>query len=342
MTPAEQATGLALLRGSWWPLLLAAALVLFVGLRGWRLRRSEFGRLVHPRQSARFAAGLSPQRMLARPLLAACGLFFLGLSSLGPVRGWTQRDVVQRGVDLVFCIDTSRSMLAEDLRPNRLQRAIREVTGVLELLEGDRVALLAFSGSVREVAPLTHDRAVLRGLVSTVSVDDNRRGGTDLGAALEKALELFDGRTGANEAIVLLTDGEDLEGRAAELARSAAERGIRVYVVGVGTAAGGKIPVRLGDGSEGFVVNPDGEEVVTRLDGTSLETLAEITGGEYYSTEESPTPLEDLYRERITRLDERSIEGDKEWVPHDRYQWTLGLALLCMLVEFGLRERSAR
>lgn len=337
--PSGGDLGFGLLRTEWWPLLGVSVLVAVVGTLGLFARRRERARLVHPRQLARFLPGVSDTRATTRVALAATAAALIALSFLGPVRGWTQRDIVQRGVDLVLCVDTSRSMLARDLRPNRLARAAREVSGVLEHMAGDRVALLAFSGDVREIAPLTHDRAVIRGLAKTLSHEDNRRGGTDLGAALERALELFDGRTGAHEAVVFLTDGEDLEGRGAEVAQVAAERGIRVYVVGLGTVAGGKIPISNEDGSEAFVRGPDGQEVVSRLEGSSLATLAELTGGAYLSTENSPTPLEDLYTSRISRLDERSIEGGKEWVGHDRFQWSLVLALACMLAEVGLRER---
>lgn len=332
-------TGVELLRPGLIGLALVAGLVLVAGLWGLARRRAEVARLVARRQLTRFLPGRAPGRAWARLSLATVALLLLAVSAAGPVRGYTEQEVARRGLDLVLCIDTSRSMLARDLRPSRLERAKREVLGLLEHLRGDRVALIAFSGDAREIAPLTHDRATLAGLLEFVRTEDNRRGGTNLAAAIERGLALFDGRTGAHEAIVLLTDGEDLEGRALELARTAAERSIRVYVVGIGTEGGGKIPVVGADGRETFLDGPDGEEVVSRLEDSSLRELARITGGEYLSAESSPTPLEDLYRERISRLEGRDIEGGRRRIPHDRYQWTLVLALACMLVEAGMRER---
>jgi Ca-activated chloride channel family protein len=236
------------------------------------------------------------------------------------------------------CLDTSRSMLAQDLRPSRLERAKREVVGLLDLLRGDRVALVAFSGDARDVAPLTRDKGTLAGLLAHVSPDDNREGGTDLAAAIEHALALFDGRTGAHEAIVLLTDGEDLAGEGAKQAEEARKRGIRIFVVGVGTEAGGKIPVMEG-GKAAFLRDPDGNEVVTKLERASLERLARSTGGEFLSAEQSPTPLEDLYRARVARIEGREIESGERRVPYDRYQWPLALGLLCLLAELGLGDR---
>jgi Ca-activated chloride channel family protein len=334
--------GFELLRADllWLPPL--ALVVLVVGVWGLRRRVHEMRRLVRPPRLAAFLPGYSRNRAWTRLFLAALALALIGFSALGPVRGFTQRDVVRRGLDIVVCLDTSRSMLARDLRPSRLERATREVVGLLERLRGDRCSLIAFSGDAREIAPLTHDRSTLRSLLGYVSPADNRRGGTDLATAIERALEMFDGRTGAHEAIVLLTDGEDLEGRAAELAGKARERGIGVYVVGIGTEDGGKIPVLDARGRESFLIGPDGEEVVTRLAGESLRAIAERTGGAYLSAESSPTPLEDLYTSRISKLEGRELEGGKRRIPHDRYQWSLALALACMLVECGLRERHVR
>ena len=319
-----------------------ALLLLAVGLWGLARRRTRLARFVAPHRLGRFAPSASRGRPLLRVLLATAGLSLLVLSLVGPVRGYTNRETYARGLDIVACLDTSRSMLARDLRPDRLERAKRELVGLFERLRGDRCAILAFSGEAREVAPLTHDYRTLTALLDHVTTEDNRRGGTDLAVAIERALEMFDGRNGAYEVIVVLTDGEDLEGRAAEVAEKAKERGIRVFVVGVGTEGGGKIPVKDTNGREGFLRGPDGEEVVSRLAGETLESLARVTGGEYLSTEQSPTPLEDLHRMRISRIEGRELEGGMRRIPHDRFQWSLVLGLLCMLGEVGLRERRGR
>ena len=322
-------------------LALAAPLLLGVGLWGLAARRREQARLVVAVQLERFLPRYSHGRALARAVLAGLAVLLLAVALMGPVHGSNAVPVVRRGLDLALCIDTSRSMLAEDVRPSRFERAKREVRGLLERLGGDRVCLVAFSGDARDISPLTHDTSALEGFLRYVSIEDNRMGGTDLGNALEHALELFDGREGAHEAIVLITDGEDLTGRGREVAERAATRGIRVFVVGVGTAAGGKIPVVGADGSQSFLVGPEGEEVLTALDDTSLRALAESTGGEYLSVEQSPTPLEELFEKRISVIEGyRSEEGFEE-VPNDRYQLPLALALVCMLLELGLRERRA-
>lgn len=323
-------------------LLLLAPLALFIGWGANARSRAELARWVSTRARARFLPGVSRGRAHLRLGLGAAGILFLALAALGPVRGYTYRAISRKGLDLVLCLDTSRSMLAQDLRPSRLERAKREIVGLLDVLHDDRVALVAFSGDARDVAPLTRDRGTLAGLLAYVTPEDNREGGTDLAAAIEHALALFDGRTGAHEAIVLLTDGEDLEGKAAAQAEEAVKRNIRVFVVGVGTEAGGKIPVLDEAGRSAFLRDPEGNEVVTKLGRESLAALAARTGGEFLSAEQAPTPLEDLYRARITKIEGREIEGGERRVPYDRFQWPLALGIAGLVAELFLRQRAPR
>lgn len=328
--------GFSWLRPADFSWLLAAPLLVVLGLWGLSARRRDLARLIEARHRPRFAPRRSRGVQAARVVLAVTATFFLALALVGPVRGYSLREVERKGLDLVVCLDTSRSMLVEDLRPNRLERAKREILGLLEKLEGDRVAVLAFAGDVRRVAPLTHDRNTLASFVTTLSPKDNLVGGTNIGAVLTAALELFDGRTGNHEAVVVLTDGEDLEGQGQEVALAAKERGIRVYLVGMGTLEGGKIS----DERSGFVRDEAGQEVVSALDSSTLEQIAATTGGAYLSASRSALPLEELYDKRMSKLEARALWAGRERIPHDRYQWPLVLACACMLIEVSLRERT--
>lgn len=323
------------LRPAWMASIVAAPVLLAIGWWGLSLRRRDRLALVAPRHVPRMMPAFSPAMAGLRVAFAVAATFFLGVALVGPVRGYSLREVQRKGLDIVLCVDTSRSMLVQDVKPDRLERAQREVRGLLERLEGDRAALLAFAGDVRQVAPLTHDRKTLASFVEDLSVEENQVGGTNLGAAIDAGLELFDGRTGAHEAIVLITDGEDLEQKGLEAAARAAEQGIRVYVVGMGTASGGKIP----DGKRGFVRDETGEEVVSSLAAESLEAICEETGGAYLSSGMSATPLEEIYEKRLSRLEARDLVSGKERVPHDRYWFFCALAMACMLIELGARER---
>ena len=170
--------GFSLLRPESLVWLLGAPLLFALGWWGLATRRRDLRRMVAPRHFAKFAPRASHLIAAARVFLAGAAALFLGLAVLGPVRGYSLRDVERKGLDLVVCLDTSRSMLVEDLRPSRLERAKREITGLLQKLKGDRVAVLAFAGDVRRVAPLTHDRSTLTAFISTLSPKDNMLGGT--------------------------------------------------------------------------------------------------------------------------------------------------------------------
>ena len=329
--------GFEVLHPGWATALLAVPLVLCLGWWALRARARARLALVSARQQSRFLPLFSENRARLRVALAAAGALFLALALLGPVRGFTLRDLERRGLDLVLCLDTSRSMLVQDIKPDRLTRAKREIAGLLGTLAGDRAALLSFAGDVRDVAPLTHDHETLQSFVDAQSPEDNLRGGTDIGGVLTQALALFDGRTGAHEAIVLLTDGEDLEGHGLEVARQAQQHGIHVYVVGMGTQLGGKIP-----DARGFLRDEQGREVVSALDGKSLQQIAELTGGAYLSAESAAFPLQEIYEKRIAKLETRELFAGKERIPHDRYQWPLVLGALSLLGASGLRERRAR
>ncbi len=331
--------GFDLARAGAAPWLLLAPLCVAVGIHSLRQSGLARRRLVSARLESRLLPGHSPGRSRWRVILAGTSALFMGLALLGPVRGFTLREVERRGVDIVLCVDTSRSMLVKDLdsEASRLELAQRQILLLLDSLAGDRAALLAFSGDAREVAPLTRDKNALRWFLTTMGPEDNRRGGTDLGLAMEHALELFDGRTGAHEAIVLLTDGEDLEGHGLDMAHEASKRGIRVYVVGMGSDVGGKIP----DGQRGFVKDSRGQEVVSKLDSTTLEAIASATGGIYLNAR-TPLALERIHKQHIAQLEGRAYQHGKEKIPHDRFQWPLAMALLCMLMEVGLRDRKPR
>ena len=189
--------GFELLRPGVTPLLLVAVLLGALGIFSLIWRARTRGRLVSQRHFRRFLPDFSEGRARLRVALVMFGALGMATALLGPVRGYTLREVQRRGVDLVLCLDTSRSMWVQDLKPDRLSRARREMRGLLDSLEGDRVGVIAFSGDARLVAPLTHDRSTLTHFIETLSPEDNMRGGTHVGGALSRALGLFDGRSGS-------------------------------------------------------------------------------------------------------------------------------------------------
>lgn len=341
--------------GEWLPLLALGFLPLGLGLWALGQRLRGLRALCEPRHLSRLFPNLGPgsrsgvdligwlrRRAILRAVLAGIGVMALTVALLGPVKGFSLVPVQNQEVDIVVAIDTSRSMLVEDVSPNRLDRAKAEIGALLDVMQGERLALVGFAGSARDVTPLTRDLDTARYFLERMGPDDNRKGGTDIAAAIDLALERFEGDSGANEAIILVTDGEDLTGEGLSAAERAAERGIEVHVLGMGTQLGGKIP----DGGGGFIVDPnsgsDRSEVISQLNPDSLQRIAEVSGGIYLQAKGRVLPLEELYERAVKPMEGRDIIDGKERVPQDRFQWPLGVALVLLLLEASLRDSSTR
>ncbi|MEZ5990514.1 MAG: VWA domain-containing protein [Planctomycetota bacterium] len=280
----------------------------------------------------------SSTRPAPGPALSCAGLSLLALAAAQPAWGTAVRDVGTRSLDLVLCLDVSRSMLARDLVPDRLGRAKDEVLALLRRARGDRLALVLFAGEARLAVPLTSDGegfATLLGQAEPASVPV---GGTDLGAALERAHAAFAAEAEAPRAVVLLTDGEDHEGRGLAAATKLGEDGIAVYAVGLGSALGSRVTVEVG-GEERYLEARDGSEVVSRMDAAGLRRMAEASGGSFVDGSRSLHPLLELADGPLLALRaEADRHGDAEQRVN-RYAWPLLLGFVLLVLELALRPR---
>lgn len=321
--------GLEFARPWLWPLLLALPVVAALC---WAL----FDRT----RAAAARYGARSKDAVSTPLGRATALtLLLGLGVvcwMDPRLGDEPVTVERRGLDLIFCLDTSRSMLARDLEPSRLQRATGDIRAVLpKLTGGDRAGLVVFAGEARLWTPLTHDLDSFRGLLDEVDTDAVRKGGTDVAAALRRALELADPKNYRTTAVILMTDGEDLAGAGRQAAGELAAKGLVVHTVGYGSALGSKITVQEG-GRESFLRAEDGSEVVSRMDTESLRAVAEATGGVFVRAEAMVLPLCELHEKRLQPLQKRSYDAGRETGKQARYQWVLLPLLTLLLWEIAL------
>ncbi len=334
--------GAALQHSEWVVLLLLApAAWLLLRMRD-HARARRLAAAVGPR-----VAGLaeSPQRRRRRVRRAAFALALLLVvfAMLGPAWGTPVGDLEWSGVDVVLCLDVSRSMLARDLVPDRLTRAQEQIRALAERTRGDRLALVLFAGEALVRVPLTRDGASLSELADEADPSAVGLGGTDLGAALSAALEALEGGDGRPRAIVLLTDGEDLGGkdpggRGARVATECAERGIAVHGVGFGTDDGSRIAL----GEEAFLRDGQGRDVVSALDAAGLTRLAEATGGTFVAARSSATPLVDLYERAVLPTAQAAQTSGGERRQEDRFQWPLLVAFLLLMLDLWLVDRTRR
>lgn len=280
---------------------------------------------------------IDPRRRTIRAALLTAATALLVLALAGPKWGFRWEEVRREGIDLIVALDTSRSMLATDVKPNRLARAKLAVRDLLGQLHGDRIGLVAFAGGAFVQCPLTLDYGVFAESLEAIEVGIIPRGGTNLTAAIDAGLAAFDGRQGKHQALVLITDGESHEGDVKEAIKRASERGVKIYTVGIGTPDGELIPGESG----GFFKDRAGQAVKSRLDEETLQQVATDTGGVYLRTAGASLGLSELYRDYIASMEKRELASTLERRFEQRYQAPLALALLLLLVEPLVGERRA-
>ena len=313
-------------RGQLWPWLFLLPVV-WAGL--WLLLRTS--RVAALRYGATITDPVPAPLWRSLSLTVLCGLALL--TWMDPRQGEEAVAVEKRGLDLIFCLDTSRSMLARDLEPTRLLRAKQDMKSVLPALAGgDRIALVVFAGEAKLWVPLTHDLDSFRQLLDEVDTNVVPVGGSDVAAALRKARELADPEHDKTTAVVLLTDGEDLAGAGRQAGLELAGAGIHVHTVGYGSTYGSKITLQE-DGKESFLRSRSGEEVVSVMDAESLRAIAQATGGEFVRADAMALPLRQLYDKRLAPLVKRSYDAGEEKAHKARYQWVLLPTLVLLLLE---------
>ena len=275
------------------------------------------------------ATGQRHTRFYAQFMLLGLGLFLCIIAVARPRWGEQEQRVLSKGRNIVIAVDVSRSMLAEDVRPNRLERARADIRDLLADLQGDRVALMAFRGSATLIVPLTTDKAFLRHALDALSPDSAPRGETDIGAAIHHALDALLPFDGDHNAIILISDGEDLAKTAAAAANTARERDIPIFTVGIGDPQGATIPVTAGQ-----PMQYQGETVTTRLDNQTLAEIATLSGGKYIPLQTAstgPNSLGTLYKKYLS---DRSRQDDMEHTERrkvERYQLFLIPGILAFL-----------
>ena len=235
------------------------------------------------------------------------------------------------GVNILFAIDTSKSMLATDVRPDRLGLAKISVLELLKSIRGAHVGLIAFAGTAFLQCPATNDIGAFKAALDVLDVNTIKRGGTNLSAAMNMALELFDEKSNHKQ-MILLTDGENLTGDVLKTAKKLAARNIVVHTVGIGTPNGSTISLPSGKGLGGFLKDPSGKVVITKLDEMTLKSVAEITKGFYAPLGNAGEGLQVIYNLALKNLPKESFES-LEKVPIERYGWFLGAALLFFALE---------
>ncbi len=307
------------------------------------IRRRELAlhRLVHP--GALAAAGWRYRAARARVRsiiwLAAMALSVAALAR--PQWGANWIDVKHQGLDILIVLDTSNSMRAQDIAPSRLERAQLGIQDLVHRLSGERIGLIAFSGGAFLQCPLTIDYGAFLMTLDDVYPGVIPRGGTAIAQALRKALDSFEQDIESDRAIILITDGEDHEGRPLALIDELNRRGIRVYAIGIGSPEGDLIPIRDEQGRLQFMRDTEGNVIKTSLQEDVLERLALRTGGMYVRAAPGDLGMDRIYDQGIARLKREEMESRSVQMHEDRFAWFLGAAFMLLMVEAVMRDRKS-
>jgi Ca-activated chloride channel homolog len=331
-------------------LLGVVPVVIALLILAWRWRLHATRRFGEPSTVTSLVAGRASRLRIARGVLLALGLGALVLALAGPQHGTRTRTLHQRGLDVVVALDFSKSMLARDVRPNRIERAKAELGRLLEELQGSRVGLVAFAGDTMEF-PMTTDYRAVQLFLRDLGPYDMPVGGTAIARALVASKRLLErsreGQAPADPAslpdrvVILMTDGEDHEGDPVEAAKELAAEGIRVYPIGIGSRSGEPIPTYASDGTwTGYMRDSDGQVVTTALEPEHEQTLrrvAEATGGTYFHAPKGTVGVEPV-RAELGRLRQQEQESRAVTVHEPRYVLVLLPAFLLLVLEGLLPE----
>ena len=302
-------------------------------------RQELMARFIQARLLPGLVSGSSLARQKFRIACLVSGVACLIVALARPQWGFSWQEVKIRGVDIVIAIDTSKSMLAEDISPSRLARAKLAALDLTQLAKSDRLGLVAFAGTACLQCPLTIDDVAFRQSLDALDVNIIPQGGTAIAEAIQTAQTAF--KEGDNHRVlVLMTDGEDHDSGAVEAAKKAAAAGLRIYTVGVGTPAGELLHIKDAQGRPDYVRDEQGNVVKSHLNERLLQEIAGATEGGFYLPLRGAKTMDALYEQGLAKLPKSEHQQKLVKQYEERYHWPLGLAIVLLVVEFLVPERK--
>ncbi len=311
--------------------------LLFLGLQIWKRRiQKKFANKATLKK-------LSPNQSLFKSLLKAwmlCLVFAsLSIALVNPKIGTKLETVRTQGVDIVFAVDVSKSMLAEDVAPNRLEKAKQLVTQVINNLISDRVGIIAYAGKAFPQLPITTDYAAAKMFLQSMNTDMLSSQGTAINEAIKLAETYFDDEEQTNRILIIISDGEDHSNVATDAAEEAAEHGIKIFTIGVGDVKGGPIPEKRNGIVLNYKKDSEGETVITRLDEKTLKDIAESANGVYINGKNTSDVITEM-KDILSKMDKTEFEAKQFADFKDQFQWFLAAAIFFLFLDIFFLERK--
>ena len=257
-----------------------------------------------------------------------------------PQVGTRMEEVKQSGIDVYICLDVSLSMKAEDIKPNRLDRAKFQISNLIQKLRGDRIGLIIFAGQAYVQFPLTSDYSAANLFLNAVDVNSVPQQGTAIASAINLAVKSFDYKTSTQKAIVVITDGEDHEGDVMQAVKDAVAKDIKIYTIGLGSPDGVPIPLYKNGQQAGFKKDENGNVVLTKLDASILKEIASTGNGQYFHGSNYEDQLNDIYND-LSKLEKTEFGVKKVTDYEDRFYYFLIPALILLVLEFFISETKS-
>lgn len=313
--------------------------LLFILYRMWKTRAiKKFG---EPEVIRQLMPWTSYKKVLLKFFIVMMALASLILGLANPQVGSKLEKVQRKGADLMIALDVSNSMLAQDIRPDRLTRAVQGITKLIDRLEGDRIGIVVFAGKAYVQLPITTDYAAAKLFLSTISTRMVPSQGTAISEAIDLSVKSFHADE-RSKAIIIITDGENHEGDALASARSAAEEGIKIFTIGMGSPDGTPIPLYDEYGRQvGYKNDKNGQVIVSRLDETTLQQIASAGNGIYVRASTGQDGLGKILDE-INALEKQEIETKMFSEYEGRFQYFIAISIFLLVLEFFISERKSR
>ena len=286
---------------------------------------------------------VSKGKQVLKFILVSIAFLFLVIGIADPQIGSKLEEVKREGVDIIIALDVSNSMKAEDIKPNRLERSKQAISKLVDKLQNDRIGIIVFAGQAYTQLPLTTDYGAAKLFLSTIDCDMIPTQGTAIGAAIDLALNSFSNEKDnkKHKTLVIITDGENHEDDAIGEAKKAAEKGVIIHTIGMGSVNGSPIPMYKNNVQIGFRKDAEGNTVVTKLDEVILQQIAGAANGKFVRASNSEDGLEIILKE-INKMEKKEF-GTKMYTDYDdQFQWFIGIALLFLLLEFLVSERKSK
>lgn len=320
-------------------IVIAVMALLFVYVQFWkRKKQREFGDL-------ELIKKLSPERSVFKPILklvvVLLGMTCLVVGLVNPKIGTKMETVKREGIDIIFAVDVSKSMLAEDVAPNRLEKSKQLVSQIINNLGNDRVGIIAYSGSAFPVLPITTDYSVAKMFLQTMNPGMISTQGTSIDEAINLATTFIDKKDKTNKLLIIITDGEDHSDNAQDAAEEAKKLGLKIMTIGVGSEKGGTIPLKRNGVVESFQRDKDGEVVVTKRNAEVLKVIAKASGGGYVDGNSTKQVL-DYLKNALDNIQKTEFESSQMADFKSQFQWFLGFGFFLLLLDVFLLEKKTK